>query len=942
MPERKVLLIGWDAADWNVALPLVEQGKMPALKRLMDEGVWGNLATVRPVLSPMLWTSIATGKRAWKHGIHGFSEPCPATGGIRPITNLSRKTKAIWNIFSQQGWQSNVIGWWPSHPVEPINGVMISNHFQQAVKNLEEEWPMRPGTVHPKELEEPLKEMRVHPAELQNEHILPFIPKASEIDQDKDKRMASCAKVIAEISGIHAAATACMQLEPWDFMAVYYDGIDHFGHGFMKFHPPRQPWVKEEEFELYKNVIEAGYRYHDMMLDVLLQLAGEDTTIMLISDHGFEPGNLRPASIPNEPAGPAAEHSPYGIFCLKGPGIQKGERIFGASLLDIAPTLLHLYGLPVGRDMDGKVLLNCFEDEETVEFVESWDEIEGEYGDGRHPPEAGMDAAESRESLRQLVDLGYIDEPNPDRGKAIDETLRELQYNLAQAYMDGGLYYEAVEILEKQWDRWPEESRFGTKLLACWLALENGEKARETFDRQLERKKAAVESGGKALQELQEELKAEEEKRKKEAEEQGEEFEPAELPRATQMKIRRLRGQSGTNPHALAYLNGCVLTLEGKHMEALESLEQATKVQTANQPSLYSKIGDVHFALEQWDEAEKSYQKVVEIAPNSHDARLGLARVHLKRGNHFAAADEAFGSLELIFHNPRAHLVYGTALMRMGKAKLAELTLLTAVSQSPTYPAAHEQLVVLYEKALKDPEKATRHRELAVLAKEKAEQAKKNRSEGRRELSAFPPIVKVMGKATKGFADILIIVSGLPRSGTSLMMQMLEAVGIPIVSDRHRVSDESNPKGYYEDERVKKLAADKDRTWLKESLGSAIKIVAPLLGFVPRDLPCKIIFMERDVVEVLSSQRKMLDREEKTGAMTSDESLAKVYANHLGNINKLTANAENWELLPVRYSEAVGKPLETAKQIVEFLGGGLDFEVMAAVADSSLYRERKI
>src|SRR5690606_10866726 len=105
--------------------------------------------------------------------------------------------------------------------------------------------------------------------------------------------------------------------------------------GFMKYHPPRQPWVKEEDFEIYKDVIEAGYRYHDMMLDTLLKLAGDDTTVMLISDHGFEPGNLRPQHIPNEPAGPAAEHSQYGIFCLRGPGIKQGERIHGATLLDI-------------------------------------------------------------------------------------------------------------------------------------------------------------------------------------------------------------------------------------------------------------------------------------------------------------------------------------------------------------------------------------------------------------------------------------------------------------------------------------------------------------------------------------------------------------------------------------------------------------------------------
>ena len=333
--KRKLLLIGWDAADWKVALPLVEQGKMPALKRLMDNGAWGRHATIRPVLSPMLWTSIATGKRAYKHGIYGFSEPTPDGQGIQPITNLSRKTRALWNIFTMLGIKSNVVGWWPSHPAEPIDGVMVSNHFQQAVSDLDKQWPMRPGTVSPAELAENLAQMRIHPAELGNEHILPFIPKAAQIDQEKDKRMESCAKIIAETASIHAAATALIQLEPWGFMAAYFDGIDHFGHGFMKYNPPRQAWVKEEDFELYKDVVESAYRFHDMMLDTLVKLAGPDTTIMIVSDHGFEPGNLRPHSLPNEPAGPAAEHSPYGMFLLSGPGIRKGEQIHGACLLDV-------------------------------------------------------------------------------------------------------------------------------------------------------------------------------------------------------------------------------------------------------------------------------------------------------------------------------------------------------------------------------------------------------------------------------------------------------------------------------------------------------------------------------------------------------------------------------------------------------------------------------
>src|SRR5207302_11323317 len=93
---RKILLVGWDAADWRVIMPLVDAGKMPNLARLIEEGVCGNIATLQPVLSPMLWTSSATGKRAYKHGIHGFTEPDTRSGGIHPGTIHSRKTKARW------------------------------------------------------------------------------------------------------------------------------------------------------------------------------------------------------------------------------------------------------------------------------------------------------------------------------------------------------------------------------------------------------------------------------------------------------------------------------------------------------------------------------------------------------------------------------------------------------------------------------------------------------------------------------------------------------------------------------------------------------------------------------------------------------------------------------------------------------------------------------
>jgi predicted AlkP superfamily phosphohydrolase/phosphomutase len=358
---NRVLFIGWDAADWKAIHRLMDAGKMPHLQKLVEGGAMGHNATLHPPLSPMLWTSIATGKRPFKHGIHGFSEPTPDGRSVRPISNLSRTSKAVWNILNQNGLRSVVIGWWPSHPAEPINGIMVSDHYHKAHRPLDKSWPMLPNTVYPPELAETLAELRMHPQELVGPMLLPFLPALEKIDQKKDQRLSSLAKILAECVSIHCAATWLIENQPWDFFGVYYDAIDHFCHAFMRYHPPRQPGVSEEDFELYSNVVSTAYQFHDQMLGTLLQKAGEDTRVILMSDHGFHPDHLRPRGIPDFPAGPAVEHSPYGIFIMAGPGIKRDVPLYGVSVLDLVPTLLALYGLPVGEDMDGRLIAEAFE-----------------------------------------------------------------------------------------------------------------------------------------------------------------------------------------------------------------------------------------------------------------------------------------------------------------------------------------------------------------------------------------------------------------------------------------------------------------------------------------------------------------------------------------------------------------------------------------------------
>ena len=142
----KVLLIGWDAADWKVIRPLMAAGKMPNISAPRPRRLHGlTITTLQPSFSPMLWTSIATGKRPFNHGIHGFTEPRPDGQGVQRVTNLSRKCKALWNILGQNGMRSIVVGWWPSYPAEPIQGAMVSDQFHR----ISTDFKLVPGMVHP-------------------------------------------------------------------------------------------------------------------------------------------------------------------------------------------------------------------------------------------------------------------------------------------------------------------------------------------------------------------------------------------------------------------------------------------------------------------------------------------------------------------------------------------------------------------------------------------------------------------------------------------------------------------------------------------------------------------------------------------------------------------------------------------------------------------------
>ncbi len=186
----------------------------------------------------------------------------------------------------------------------------------------------------------------------------------------------------------------------------------------------------------------------------------------------------------------------------------------------------------------------------------------------------------------------------------------------------------------------------------------------------------------------------------------------------------------------------------------------------------------------------------------------------------------------------------------------------------------------------------------------------------------------------------VVIVSGLPRSGTSMAMKMLEAGGLELVVDDARTADEDNPKGYFEDERVMDLATATDTSWLRSARGRVIKVVSSLLNHLPADNDYKIVFMRRNVHEVLASQAKMLERRGED-SHTDDGELLRMYENHLEKVEFQIRFRKNLDAVYVKYSDVVGNPSGEAQRIADFLGGDLDVVRMAAAVDGSLYRNRR-
>lgn len=680
MPERlakRLLLIGWDAADWQMIQPLMDRGEMPVLKKFLEMGVRSNIATLNPILSPILWNSIATGKRADKHDILGFIEP-DGKGHVRPVSSTSRKAKAFWNILSQNGLRSTIVNWFASYPAERINGRIVTNRYEMSVEDREQVCPLDERALHPWDMAEVLTQLRVKRADISGEQAQMFISRLDEVVEKAPIFAEALTAVLSECATVHNAATYLIEENDWDVMAVYYPTIDHFGHAFMEFHPPKMAHVTDLEFEILREVMDNAYRFHDLMLARYLDLIGPETTVMILSDHGFHSGNMRPRLFVDPVTGkkhgagkdPVAWHRSHGVFAMAGPGVKKNQEIFGTSLLDICPTILAMMGLPVGDDMDGRVLTQAFERTPEIGRVATH---EGEMPhDGVHRGEQQDDPYSAQEVLKQLAELGYIETPTDDHEALVRSAIRDRKGSLAQVLHSAGRLSEAESLLRELLAEHGSHG-FRTRLAMCLVAQERFSEAEKLIDEEA--------------------------------------LDVTQRPVVTLLLAQVKHGK-------------------GEYAEAERLMEEVIGFGVRFQ-RLHTQLGRVRIKLGKWDGAEAALLSAIAEDGDDAEAHDALGTVYRQLGRHEEAIYEHMKSIALHHDNAAAHVNLGIALADAKQLEWAIRAFETAADLAPEWPYPHRCLYQLYKRGKRDMARAREHMTRALALRGAAQLREIQRAEGR-------------------------------------------------------------------------------------------------------------------------------------------------------------------------------------------------------------------
>jgi predicted AlkP superfamily pyrophosphatase or phosphodiesterase len=390
---ERVLLIGIDAADWNIIHPLLEAGRMPNLARVLSHAASGPLLTIQPLTkSPVIWTTIATGKVPAKHGINDF-----LTGSI-PTTSNQWLAKPVWDILGSAGHRVGVVGWWVTWPASPVNGILVSDYIGYA-RGIGEH--MLTDRVYPAASSKLVDPLVTSPKSITNADLRPLLttdPESLSLPTEGVNLLDEMRWIVAgDRTFTRVALTVWREQRP-DFLALYLRGVDSMCHLFWSYQNPQQNAGSRAQLApLFREVVPRYYVYTDSLLGELLRSADERTTIVICSDHGFKGGNGGMG---------VAAHREEGILILAGRGVLPNS-LSGATVYDVTPTVLAMFGLPRANDMDGVVLSEALDPRvfpPITRTLATYETGKRTPGKGRAPVPSPVD----EELKERLKSLGYI------------------------------------------------------------------------------------------------------------------------------------------------------------------------------------------------------------------------------------------------------------------------------------------------------------------------------------------------------------------------------------------------------------------------------------------------------------------------------------------------------------------------------------------------------
>ncbi len=645
-PSRKVLLLGWNLASWHLINPLLDQGKMPHLQSLVEQGIMGGLKTQRPLTEPVVYNSVATGTYADKHGVLGPLEVGPH-GQIQPTGSLSRRVDAIWDKLSDKGLHCHVVNFPTTGPAEKINGTFVAPSFFETIPaTYEEKFEVPLESVHPESQLESLSQFLVTLQDIDADVMSTFVPRFRELEAS-DPKLINIGIAAAQTFSVHATATHLMENMPWDFMAVSYDLIEILGRAFFQYHVPPAQNLSESEQEnryritvhLFSEVVNAAIQLCDTLLGRLLELAGDDASIILYSPWGIL--NKTDLSAVEEIENSRYLESIYrgeGIFLMREQQMPADELLHEIGFLDISSTILRSYGLDLDSDLDG-----CAVQDYAEHNVSAGKRNDASLSEGSG--EIINLNTEMREAQFSLF-------TEPFSHKPARQVEKENLWTLAAVQLASDRREAALPLLLRLYHANPLESQRGYMVAEALYRT------------------GYIKEAVALMQPL------------------------------SKVYAKNAVGQ---------FMAGFVALNHGS-LDSAKEMFEAAEANNPPFPILFYYLGQVYLLLDLPEQARKSFSRFLELDPCLPLAYLGLSESFLRCKQFEEAAEAALDAVGANFAEPAMHLALGRAMAQLGENERAIEAYQTAIRLNPNHKLAHDHMEWLEQysnEAIRDSTKHT-------------------------------------------------------------------------------------------------------------------------------------------------------------------------------------------------------------------------------------------